>query len=241
MWYLGSGTAAKVLAQDGNYYYQEYNLTANKNCDPASACPETPQWTLNTNQQVQLTGYSGTTTKIYSRAVGNCQWSTTLKVSIGGFQSDEQPIAVNSPAYVVHQEGLDSTEQWNGGYRSWVYWAVADSCSPAQAMIGLPFHETFGDFQEHPSVTLGWPDPQAEGAATFNYPSNMYIFRDGIGAWGNWIPAPVYTSANPPWQYETVLKWAPQSYRVGTATLGSGGTEVYSGTIKFYQDHGTTE
>lgn len=70
----------------------------------------------------------------------------------------------------------------------------------------------------------------------------MYIFRDHIGAWGSYNPTPVFTPSNPPFTHNTLLKYAPQTYRVGMDTVGSGGgTQVYSGTIEYYQDHGRTQ
>lgn len=246
MWYLGPGTDSQVLAQDGHYYYQRYTLNFNSNCDPAGACTETPYWTLTTApgvpQQAYLSSSSGQSVTITSGPnTGNCQWSTTVKVSIGGFESEPQQFAVNSPSHLVSQGALNITLSYYGGYVSQVYWAVADTCTPAQALIGLPLHEGFGTFS-NPGVVSGWPDPPPLGAATFNFPSNMYIFFDSIGAAASaGVPSPVYTSPNPPFTYNTRLKYAPQNWRVGTATLGPGGTQVFSGTIEYYRDHGKSQ
>lgn len=109
---------------------------------------------------------------------GNCEWSITVKASIGGFQSDGQTFAVNSPSFLVRQPS-DVTAAWGTGYASYVYWAVAGTCSPAQALVGLPVHETFGT-SSNPGVVSGWPNPQQTSAQFFNF--SNYVSYDMIGA-----------------------------------------------------------
>jgi hypothetical protein len=246
MWYLGSGTTERVLAQDGNYYIQAYDLTFNNNCNAGDNCPETPQWTITPDQgvpiQATLTPESGQTVKISTGPnSGDCEWHTRIKASIGGFETEESAVLVNSPKYMVDQiwRGLGETVQWEGdvGYVSRVYWVVADACETPNALLGLPLHGTFGTFS-NPGVNSGWPNPDATHAPVFNY--NMYTFRDSIGANSySYDPFPIFTVGNPPFTYNTVLKYAPQTWRVGSETSPSG-TQVFSGTISYYRDHGTS-
>jgi len=105
-------------------------------------------------------------------------------------------------------------------------------------LLGLPLHETFGNFS-NPGVVSGWPDPSPTGSSQFNY--SAYVFADWIAADGpSWNPAPVYTSSGKPYIYNTLLKYAPQTWRVGSQTPGNG-TQVHSGNIKYYRDHGYSE
>lgn len=247
MWYLGPGTASQVLAQDGNYYYQAQDLTFHTNCDPGDTCEEIPLWTITTDPgvstQATLSSLSGDTATISSGPnSGDCLWSTKVKASIG-FETNEYPVLVASPKFLDNPTWAVTreTQPWYSGYKSLVYWAVANSCQPAGAILGLPLYETFGAFTKAQGVT--WPSPAVTSAPYFNY--NNYIFFDSVGVWG-YSPTPTWTSYQPPFANTTVLMSAPQTWRVGTqnpATPPSppSGTEVFSGTIEYYLDHGTSQ
>ena len=247
MWYLGSGTTERVLAQDSNYYIQAYDLTFNNNCNVGDNCPETPQWTITTDEgvpiQATLSPESGQTVKISTGPnAGNCQWKTKIKASIGGFETEESPVLVNSPKYMVDQSwrGLGVTAPWEAGYKSYVFWSVIDACETPNAIIGLPIYETFDDFFTDDSVTSGWPNPSVTHLPHFNYLGDVYTFYDEIGANDpSYRPVPTFSSENLPFTHNTVLKSAPQTWSVGSETSPSG-TQVFSGTIRYYQDHGTS-
>jgi hypothetical protein len=245
MWYLGPGTASQVLAQDGNYYYQARDLTFHTNCDPGDTCEEIPQWTITTDPgvptQATLSSLSGGTATINSGPnSGDCLWSTKVKASIG-FETNEYPVLVASPKFLVNPTWAVTreTQPWYSGYKSLVYWTVANSCQPAGAILGLPLYETLGAFSKPQGVN--WPSPGATFAPYFNY--SNYIFYDAVGIWGQYTPVPTWTSYQPPFGGTTVLMSAPQTWRVGTQSPATppSGTEVFSGTVEYYLDHGTSQ
>lgn len=244
IWYLGPNTPDAVLAQNGSYYYQLFSLTFNHNCGPLDTCNDTPQWSLDSSgNKATLSSYTGTAVTLHTADYGICQYDTGVSASIGGFQSPEYAVRVNSPEAVVSQSYLDETVQWPGqptGYESHVHWAVGDACTPENHIPGLPIYETFGMFS-NPGVIRGWPDPPATSSSQFNYPSNETVFYDAIGAMGSGNdPVPTFTSSGPPFSYNTVLKYGLQSWFVGSTNQNSG-AQVFSGTISYYRDHGKSQ
>lgn len=242
LWYLGPGTPCQVAAQNGAYYIQCVHLTFNTNCGSGDTCTDTPQWTItSSNGQASLNATSGNSvTLIAGGTRGNCEYDSSVAASIGGFSTDPYAVVVNSPGNLISAPGNQTipwTQGIDTGYKSQVYWNMGDECSPANDMIGLPLYETFGTFA-NPGVTSGWSSPTPTWATTFNY--DMYTFFDTIGASNaSYVPVPTWTAYNPPFAFNTVIKWAPQSWFAGSTSQGSG-LQVSAGTISYYVDHGTS-
>jgi hypothetical protein len=101
----------------------------------------------------------------------------------------------------------------------------------------VAIREEFGTFQ-NPGVISGWPDPPITSASGFNYTS--LIFYDSIGADGSYNPEPTFTSGSPPYTYNDIIKYGPQKWFAGSEDAGAG-RQVFSGTIRYYQDHGDSQ
>jgi hypothetical protein len=241
-WYLGPGTPCQVAAQNGAYYIQCVPLTFNTNCGAGDTCTDTPQWTITSNNgQASLSARSGSSVTLTAGGTrGTCQYDSSVSASMGGFSTDANAVLVNSPRSLISAPGNQTipwTQGINTGYMSQVYWNMGDACSPANALVGLPLYETFGVFA-NPGVTSGWPDPTPTSATAFNY--DTYTFFDTIGASNaSYVPVPLWTAYTPPFAFNTVIKWAPQSWFAGSTSQGSG-LQVSAGTISYYVDHGTS-
>jgi hypothetical protein len=246
LWNLGSGTADSVLSSPGVYYYQKADLTFQSNCVPAGACTSTPVWTISSsNNQATLSTTSGSTTTLSKgSSPGNCQFDTTISVSIDGFSSDSVDIVVNSPTALwnIGESTNPVSMSPSFGYEtSWVY-VVKDACPAYNVLVTLPRYETFGTFTT-PGVINGWTGrPTATSSASFNFPGNPYQFIDYIAAWGpsSWNPAPSWSSSSFPYLGTTLIVTGPQTWSVGSVTSPNG-TQVFSGNINYYQDHGTAQ
>jgi hypothetical protein len=228
LWYFGSGTPDAVPIY-GGYAYQYADLTFVKNCNPGDTCSGSPSWS-----KVDPSGLISITSggRLKSAAGGTCGYDSAVTATLSGWQIAE-PIMVNSPEFLAAPRDPD-TRQWNSGYQTWVYWVVADACSPANAVPSVALYETFGAFH-NPGVISGWTDPTATGASGYNF--DTYTFYDAIGAWGSYNPTPTFTSQSPPYTYNSIIKYASQSWFVGTQSVNSG-RRVFLGTIEYYRDHG---
>jgi hypothetical protein len=107
-------------------------------------------------------------------------------------------------------------------------------------LLSVPVHESFGVFS-NPGVISGWTDPPPGGSDNFGY--TAYIWYDQVGANNTgWNPAPTFTSAHAPFTYNTLIKSGPQTWYVGSSSvISGGGLPVWSGTISYYRDHGTSQ
>ncbi len=242
LWNLGPGTDNFILTADGKYAYkQAITITVNNHCLSIDTCSDTPTWTINSPAStLVLSPTTGTSVSLSKgTAMGNCQTDTPVTVSLGGFSSDPVIFGVNSPSHVISRADLNLTENLNPGYRSNISWEVTDVCpGGADRLTTLPLYEAFQGWS-FPGVITGWNKPTGdlpESNTAFNYSTT--VFRDHIWASNSaWNPVPVFTSSGPPYTYFTLIMTAPQQYYVGT-NVPTGGTQVYSGNIYHYRDHG---
>ena len=93
-----------------------------------------------------------------------------------------------------------------------------------------------------PGVVTGWGNPPQGKAAGYN--SSNYVWIDSIAAdspVGVWNPDPVFTGSGPTYTHNTlIMETTDQKWHIGTQTHGSG-TEVFDGTAKWFQDHGSSQ
>ncbi len=236
-WNLGPGSADPQATLDGSQYFQSVQLTFNSNCNPGDHCSGTPQWSLITeNNQAVLTSNSGTTTFITKgNDLGNCQYDSAVSVSLGGFSSDLYDVAVNSQKSLLHTN--EGTRPYNGGYLTLWYFEVTDACSPANFVKAIPMNETFFSGFSAQNGSSGWITPIASHWGLENW-ADLFSFPDMIAQWGTiQNPTPTYTKNASPYIYNTVLLSGSHLFFGGTATNGSG-IHVYTGTLRYYRDHG---
>lgn len=245
LWNLGPGTDNYIPTSDGYAYRQAITITVNNHCLPGDTCDDTPTWTINSPAStLVLSAQTGTSVSLLKgSAMGNCKTDTPVSVNLGGFSSDSTTFGVNSPGYVVSRADLNLTENLNPGYRSNISWQVTDVCpGGADRLTTIPMYEAFQGWS-FPGVISGWrPGDTADSASGFNYSFDPTVFRDFIWATdpvGTWNPLPVWTSSGPPYTYSTLIMSAAHQYYVGTQTF-TGGTQVFSGSIYHYKDHGDT-
>lgn len=237
LWYFGPGTPGAVPIGSGGYAYQYAYPTFNTNCGTGDVCTGTPQWTHIGSGYVSLSCTSCSSPTLTSIAAGTCNYDDGVSASMAGFSTDTTSIMVNAPKFFATAQS-SATQAWNSGYQTFVYWYVKDECSSPNLVPSVAMNEQFGTFQ-NPGVIAGWTDPSPGNPANFN--DGTYEVYDTVGAYGStWNPTPTYSQSGPPYTYNTLLKYAPQSWYVGTQTFGYG-ISVFSGTISYYQDHGNSQ
>lgn len=229
LWYFGPNTPQPVPVL-GGYAYQYANLGFDKNCSANDNCAGTVVWSkLDPLELISLSSVG----RLESKKEGTCVFDSTVRATLDGWQIAEN-ILVNSPTGLI-PELPDQTVPWGSdGFETRKFWRVIDAC-PEQFGVGsVAFREQFGMFS-NPGVVSGWPNPAATSAGNFNY--STFAFIDYISAHGPYNPQPLFTSGQAPFTYNSTIKYAPQSWFVGSQMTGAG-LRVFDGEIRYYRDHG---
>ncbi|MCC7341153.1 MAG: hypothetical protein IT170_08710 [Bryobacterales bacterium] len=229
LWYFGPNTPQAVPVL-GGYAYQFANLGFEKNCLPNDNCAGTVVWSkLDPLDLISLSSVG----RLESKKEGTCIFDSTVRATLDGWQITAD-ILVNSPTGLI-PELPDQTVAWGSdGFETRKFWRVIDAC-PEQFGVGSVAHrEQFGMFS-NPGVVSGWPDPETTSASEFNY--SQYAFIDHISSHGSYNPQPMFTSGQAPFTYNSIIKFAPQSWFVGSQAPGAG-LRVFNGEIRYYRDHG---
>lgn len=162
-------------------------------------------------------------------------FDSEVRATLDGWTKAEL-ILVNPPKSLWHPRNED-TVPWNTGYQTHEYWSVADACGPpANAVPSVAFREQFGSFSDAPGTN--YPVPPITSSAGFNF--GTYAWFDTIGVFGTYTPTPTFTTSQPPYTYNTVIKSGQQFWYMGSQNPGAGHL-VFSGTIFFYRDHGHSQ
>ena len=244
-WNLGPGSADPQPTMGGSYV-QSQSLTFNSNCVPSGACTATPMWHLTTsNNQTQLSGTSGSTTTIMKgTSQGNCAYDSTLTADTGGFLSASYAVAVDSPGTAVHTGyggvPAEQTEAWNDGYTTNWSFGILDVCG-VNALLAIPVNEVFPSGFSNENGGSNYVQPPGASNPFWDYTDweNSYVFVDQIGqCCGAQNPAVTFTSAGPPYTYNTVYLDGAHALYGGSTTIGDGWQIYFSGTIQYYRDHG---
>ena len=247
LWYFGPGSPSAVPTLGGQYFYQYANLTFNKNCGGGDTCSGTPTWSeSDPSGYISLSCTNCSNTTLQSSGVGNCTDASSISVSLNGWAIGPINILVNSPRRFGTTIITSTAELPSGsadpGYETTKQYQIEDRCTPYDYVQSAPFHESFGSFSNHSSVTSGWPNPSAEGTSAYNcgdYTICDYIYAHDNGANPQWSPDPEF---NDPAIRFTILKQATQSWYVGSSTPNSSnGVLVRAGSIYYYQDHGNAQ
>jgi hypothetical protein len=127
------------------------------------------------------------------------------------------------------------TVAFGTGFETRVFWGVGDACPDPNSVASVALNEDFGNF-----TNLGgsnWPNPDETYAS--GYDVDNYTFQDTIRAStdGTYNPVPTYTSSSSPSDLPHTLKFAAQTWRLGTQTTGNG-WPVFTGQIQYFRDHG---
>ena len=232
LWYFGPGTPDAVPTGIG-YAYQMANLTFNKNCNVGDTCTGTAAWSeLDPPNNISVSSAG----QLRSTSGGTCAYDSAVRATLDGWTVTD-PIAVNSPEFLWHPED-EETLPHDSGYKTREYWSIGDACVPdPNSVPSVAVREEFGQFS-NPGVVEGWPDPSITHNPGFNH--TTWSFFDSIGAWGSYDPAPTFTSGSPPYTHNDILKYAPQRWFAGSEDPGAG-RQVFSGTIRYYLDHGDSQ
>ena len=253
LWNLGPGTADSIATSDGYTYYQSITLTVSTNCGSGDTCNDTPTWSIySPSNTLQLSSTSGSSVTLSKgSSMGNCTADTPISVSLGGFSSASVTFTTNSPSAAIARSDLtgdyaEQTGDLSPGYQTINPFSVVDVCpGGGDLLTTLPWYEAFGTWSG-PGVISGWnvyPSPTT--SSTFNDPDDPHVFVDYIGAQDTtmtWNPEPTFTVQYAPYTYNTTISDAPHSYYVGAGggSTYSGGVNVFSGKIYYFQDHGYT-
>lgn len=223
VWWLGGGS------DPANGYYNAIDLTAHPN-----GAPETPYWWVPNNpQKVSLTCSVCGVQALYSAAASSsCAYDVTVKVSVGGFESDPFNVVVNAPAS-LSKDAVTPHLDNGAGYASWVGYYTLDICN-AQ-MTTLANNEEFGTFTNNGT---GWVPPSSQGYSGFINlaPGDPRHWSDVISA----DCASCTPSTQNPQGGTTLVMYATQVWRFGSSTVSSG-VPVRSGTANWYRDHGEVQ
>ena len=231
------------VSNNGGSFYQSAPLYFHSNCGPADTCNDTPQWSFYSEDgQTELSPRTGTSVTLRKgSSPGNCQYSSTMSASMGGFSTGAYAVLVNSPKSIAHYSSSDSTIGLHNpptGY--YTYWTlgVMDACASPNPISAMPMNETFpGGIVPSPG-TSGWDSPNSADPTWEVSDWTVDTFIDTIGAdCGSCTPPATWTASNPPFAYNTVLAGGTHYFFAGTTTLAMG-WNVYMGVIHFFQDHG---
>jgi hypothetical protein len=251
-WNIGPDTDDHQHTWGADTYDQDVPLTFVSNCVPANVCTETPHWQLDSNNnQAMLTSDTGSTTHIRKgSAQGNCMEDSTLKVGFPDgsevFWSDPVLVTVNSPSDLVHTD--ERTEPYQNGYDTFWTYELWDACG-LNRLLPIDVNEDFPNGFADMNMGSGYARPPGE-----SYPywvggtgpddsgwASDHSFIDEIGQY-DYVQTPAVshdsTSAYfPPYLYNVVYLQGDHLFFAGSQTPGVG-FQVYSGMIRFYQDHG---
>jgi hypothetical protein len=219
LWWLGGGP------DNPNSLYNQGYMSVTTNC---SSCSETPHWTVTANpSKVSLSCTDCSTLIITTQQPSSSIGDVHIQASIGGFPSDTFQFTVNQPRALVSQ-GISDSASGATGYQSLLYYTtIEDAYGSPFASIGI--NEQFGSFTA--DTTNNWPTPTAGGIATYS------------GTWWDTIsvacgsPCGASPLPLPPSGLSNPVMHATQTWRAGSATLGTG-VVVQVDTIQYYTDHG---
>jgi hypothetical protein len=239
-WNLGPGTSDPQPTTGGANYYQSFVLTFHSNCNSGDTCDETPAWSfVGTNNQATSTGSGATITIGKGSSQGNCQYDSTISVSIGGFSSGLYSIDENSPVTLHHtsEETVEWTDDGPGYTTEWRF-EVHDACTPYNVFVPVPISENFPSGFVYQNGGSNYATPSISNWDYTNWTSSTE-FTDSIGQTGtSQSPSVLFDYSAPPYSdTSTVYFQGSHTINVGSMTTGNGYL-VYSGTIRYYTDHG---
>ena len=233
-WYLGGAPSI-----DG--YYVQTLLTA----DPRTTVAQ-PYWSVTQNPSKVSLSCSvctqNTITSLDASTPG--QMDVKVKVSVGGLESAEFPLGINTPHLMVYPGIVPTTPHSSGpGYVTTIEYRVRDLWSGGP-LVPITLHETLENWQrDWPTPLIGWlPDPTA-GV----WPASLWEFSASLGQWyfsdflyaydntGQWNPQPTPFVGG-----VQRVKHGTQKFFVGSPTPFSG-TCVQRNRFQLYTDHGEAE
>ena len=220
IWWLGGGS------DPSNGYYNTSALTS----DPKGA-PEVPIWSVPFGGgKMSLSCSICTSNTATSQAPSSgCQYDITIKVSVGGLNSENFLMSVNQPSY-LESLGPPVDAGWNAaGFKSTIPYRIRDHCNNPLSSIAV--NEQFGPFVN--DTSNNWPKPTPSNTSGFSGPG----FSDVIGIWGSYTPQPLVPQSP---LTTTKVDHATQTFRVGSSTSGQG-VQVQTNTHQKYLDHGRHE
>jgi hypothetical protein len=225
----GSGIAGvwwlNGLRDPADGYDDRTTLNVNTNC---ASCTETPAWSVTVNSsKISLSCNNCSSPTVTSQQASGGLGDISIKVSLGGFDSDTFAFTVNTPSYLSSEYPYASDVANSNGYWSYIYYAVRDLFD--YPFPSIPISETFGTFVN--DQTNNWPKPMAGGSSGFT----GYVWVDNMAIAGTGITPPVSNPQSP--LGTSAVDHAAQDWYVGSATPGSG-VHVHTNTHQHYTDHG---